>query len=140
MPSYGIIKPDDINKLAAMCAAAMCICCGIEPLPNDLSRYLGSNNTLTEGDAVVAHTVVDELLPKLSVRAGNITSINTESLIREAYSNKPITLNNFLSMCKSWFGNEKQPDDNDGMVESYNIIRNKVKRIVTEEINKLSRR
>ena len=37
MPSYGIIKPDDINKLAAMCAAAMCISCGIEPLPNDLS-------------------------------------------------------------------------------------------------------
>ena len=144
MPSYGIIKEDEINKLAVMCAAAMCISCGIEPLPSDLSRKLGSQNTLTEGDAVVAHTVVDDLLPKLSVRAGNITSINTESLIRETsqemQSDKPISINQFLAMCHGWYKNTEQTEENDGMVESYNSMRNIVKSIVTEEINKLSRR
>ena len=78
-PNYGIIKQTDIEQLASLCAAAICISCDCN-LPSNMSKYL--NVKIPENLCMAAYTIVGDLLPRINkeIRATDVKMLNNESI------------------------------------------------------------
>lgn len=140
MPSYGIVKSDDANRIAAMCAVAMCYSCDCK-VSSDISRYIMSQKSLSEDDVKVAFTITHDILPQLakSTRAKNVQIVSNESvkkiqkMLKEG-NKTMISPQDFFNMCQEEFGGEDAMDN--GMSEAKNRLMTKISNIVKEEVNR----
>lgn len=141
MPSYGIIRQENINKIAAMCAVAMCYSCECQ-VPSNISKYIIGMKNIPMTDAKVAFTVIHDILPSLSksTRAKNVKMVNNESInkiksIIMEDSQEMITPQEFFNMCQEEFGGEGEFGEE--MLESKEVIKEAIKKIVKKEIRRM---
>lgn len=137
-PAYGLVIPGQIEKVANMCAIAICLSSGIDLNAVDKVKLAYPNNA-TEEEAMHAFTICDKVLPKLSnaVRPQKITMINQESKenngeLVEAMANDVVSFSDFAQMVKSRYG-----DGSEDMAA--NEARERIHTIVSEEISRILR-
>lgn len=63
--SYGVVRDIDIKRIALMCAVAVCISSDCQ-IPQSLSSIYYSQTNLTEGDAIIAHRIMRDVIPKIN--------------------------------------------------------------------------
>lgn len=137
LPKFGIIHPKQMEKIASLCAVATCISCGIDTVPNTYTNAIANGST-TQEEAMTVATITSQIFPKLSkaTRTPDIEMVKTESIIRglnEAQTGTPISLAQFINICKEYFGVDEQAD-------ATNEVREKIGQIVKEEVVRLLKR
>ena len=140
MPSYGIIRQENINKIAAMCAVAMCYSCECQ-VPANISKYIIGLKNLSTNDVQVAFTIVHDILPSLSrsTRAKNVKTVTNESIkkvrkLLKENNNEMISANEFFKMCQQEFGENDDFEEN--VYETKQRAKNIIYKLVKEEIRK----
>lgn len=140
MPSYGIIRPEDVNKISAMCATAMCYSCDCQ-VPSSISKYIIGLKNLSTNDVQVAFTIVHDILPSLSrsTRAKNVKTVTNESIkkvrkLLKENNNEMISANEFFKMCQQEFGENDDFEEN--VYETKQRAKNIIYNLVKEEIRK----
>ena len=139
IPNYGIVRQEDINKVAAMCAATMCYSCDCQ-VPANISKYIISMKNIPIEYVTVAFTLIHDVLPSVSksIRAKNVKSVyknesmrNFKSVITE-YAQKTVTPQEFFKMCQEEFGGGELGDE---MLEAKAALKEAISKIVKDEIN-----
>ena len=142
MPSYGIIKTEEINKISAIVAAAICFSSDCQ-VPSSLSKFIYNVGNTTDTEYKVAYTISRDILPKLakSIRAKNVQTVNNESvkkvkaMLKEGSENI-ITPDELFRMLQRDFGNESEEE----VFEAKQIVKNLISKLVKEEINRQHRK
>ena len=142
MPNYGIIKTEEINKISAIVAAAICFSSDCQ-VPSSLSKFIYNVGNTTDTEYKVAYTISRDILPKLakSIRAKNVQTVNNESvrkvkaMLKEGSENI-ITPDELFRMLQRDFGNETEEE----VFEAKQIVKNLISKLVKEEINRQHRK
>ena len=143
MPKYGIIRPENIEKMASMCAICVAVACGIDTLPRRYTKILDPafierekrnkrfDYTPTQEDAMTVASLVKKIFPSIlaATKAQKIEKVVESMSRRHVFEGrkKPVT----LGWLKKFFRNEFG-DGTETTVES----KGRIDKIVSEEIRK----
>ena len=167
MPSYGIIRPDNIERVAAMVGVMVCYMCDCN-VPSEFTNYIKNLGRIANNDVASAYTVMRDLIPRLS-KASRLSNDDLKNLQSQKFNvsnnngatNESIAKVNkmlnertsntmspqeFFNFCEEEFGNmdldmDDQVDEvsNDVEQEELDEMKNYISKLVKEEINKYRR-
>lgn len=144
MPTYGIIKSEEIDNISAIVAAAICLSSDCQ-VPASLSKFIYDVGYTTDTEYKVAFTISRDILPKLakSIRANNVKTVNNvnnesvrkvKAMLKES-SEKIITPDELFRMLQRDFGHESEE-----VFEAKQTVKMLISKLVKEEINRQRRK
>ena len=146
MPSYGIVKPEDVNRISAYVTVGMCYSSDCQ-VPSDISRYIYNIGRVDKNEAKVARTILRDIIPTLA-RSARVPDKRIQTLqnnpnesiakinkILNEENGGTMTPQEFFAMFKQEFGGEGEFGEE--MLESKEVIKEAIKKIVKKEIRRM---